>query len=103
MSRLTVAVAGSASSFVLAAVAGVLGNQLKPGAWWFWLAFTVTLLVGAGITAAVAHRAERLDGAGASNSVTHHGNTAVGKVTTENGPAIGINYGTVNGSRTDHG
>lgn len=51
-----VVTAGSAASFVLAAVAGVLGNQLTKDAVWAWVAFGVALVVGAGITAFVAHR-----------------------------------------------
>lgn len=47
---------GSAASFVVAAVAGVLGNQLTEDAVWAWVAFGMVLVVGAGVTALVAHR-----------------------------------------------
>lgn len=55
MARAVVTV-GSAASFVVAAVAGVLGNQLTKDAVWAWVAFGVALVVGAGVTALVAYR-----------------------------------------------
>ncbi|MGW5723158.1 hypothetical protein ACWEVP_43790 [Amycolatopsis sp. NPDC003865] len=56
MGARAVAVAGSGASFVAAAVAGVLGNQLSKDALWAWIAFGLTLLIGAGVTALVTHR-----------------------------------------------
>lgn len=41
---------------MVAAVAGVLGNQLTRDAVWAWVAFGVALAVGAGVTALVAYR-----------------------------------------------
>nr|WP_157528443.1 hypothetical protein [Kibdelosporangium sp. MJ126-NF4] len=47
---------GSAVTFVVAAVAGVLGNQLTKDAVWAWVAFGAALVVGAAVTALVAYR-----------------------------------------------
>jgi hypothetical protein len=40
---------GAALTFVVAAVAGVVGNQVS-GAWWALVVFVVLLLVGGGVT-----------------------------------------------------
>jgi len=45
-----VAVVGEGATFALAAVAGVLGNQLKGGVWWPWLAFLAVLVIGTLVT-----------------------------------------------------
>ncbi len=98
VSRRAVAVIGGGATFVLAAVAGVLGNQLRAGAWWPWLAFLAVLVIGAVVTAVVAYRTTDADSAANTHegSAVHVGNATVGKVSTKNGPAVGINYGTVN-------
>ncbi|NUT48647.1 MAG: hypothetical protein HOV94_15270 [Saccharothrix sp.] len=59
-----VVTAGSAASFVVAAVAGVLGNQLTKDAIWAWVAFGAALVVGAAVTAFVAHRTSSSSGPG---------------------------------------
>ncbi|MEU0878059.1 hypothetical protein ABZ345_05635 [Lentzea sp. NPDC005914] len=56
MSRLTVSAVGAGATFVLAAVAGVLGNQLKADAWWPWLAFLAVLVIGTAVTAVATYR-----------------------------------------------
>lgn len=97
MSGRAVAVVGGGASFVLAAVAGVVGNQLRVGAWWPWLAFVVILAVGVAVTTVVVYRTVATDSMAGpfGRGVTHCGNVTVGEVRTTNGPAVGINYGTI--------
>jgi hypothetical protein len=70
-----VVTAGSAASFVVAAVAGVLGNQLTEDAVWAWTAFGVALVMGAGLTALVAYRSTpgREQGPASGNAVADAG------------------------------
>ncbi|GAB3444213.1 hypothetical protein GCM10027570_13390 [Streptomonospora sediminis] len=56
MSAGRVAAAGGGSTFALAAVAGVLGNQLTATALWAWAAFAAVVAIGAAATAWTAHR-----------------------------------------------
>lgn len=56
MSAGRVAATGGGTTFALAAVAGVLGNQLAATALWAWTAFAAVVAIGAAITAWTAHR-----------------------------------------------
>lgn len=85
MSPRWVAACGSAGSFVLAVIAGVAGNQLGRDALWAWVAFGAALVLGAAVTAFVAHRA-----AGASR---RSAGIRVGDVSADGGQAVGVNYG----------
>lgn len=95
MSARAVAVGGAGSSFALAAVAGVLGNQLGEG-WWAWVAFGAVLVIGIVVTSIAAYRAASSAPGSPSPVVPHHGGTTVGTVTTEDGTAVGMNQGTIN-------
>jgi hypothetical protein len=95
MSARAVAVVGAGSSFALAAVAGVLGNQLGEG-WWAWVAFIAVLVVGFVVTSIAAYRTAASAPGSPPPAVPHHGGTTVGTVTTQDGTAVGVNYGTIN-------
>jgi len=103
MSARVVAVVGAGSSFALAAIAGVLGNQLGPGAWWTWAAFLAVLLIGTAVTAIAAYRAAAKPTGPPPAGVSHSGHATVGKVTAHSGPAVGVNYGTVTHSQRTRG
>jgi hypothetical protein len=94
MSARAVAVGGAGSSFALAAVAGVLGNQLGEG-WWVWVAFGAVLVIGIVVTGIVASRTASGAPGSPSPVVPRHGGTTVGTVTTEDGTAVGVNQGTI--------
>jgi hypothetical protein len=98
VSRRAVAVVGEGTTFVLATVAGVLGNQLETGAWWPWLAFLAVLVIGTAVTAVVAYQTTATGSTANTHagSAVRIGDATVGKVSTKNGPAVGINYGTIN-------
>lgn len=98
MSTRAIAVVGAGSSFTLATVAGVLGNQLGPGGRWAWIAFIAVLLIGTVITSIAAYRTAGSAPSSPPPAVPHHGGTTVGKVTTQHGPAVGVSYGTINQS-----
>lgn len=102
MSARWAAALGGAVSFVVAGVAGVLGNQITKDAGWAWFAFAAVLVFGALVTGWAAHRAaasgdsSRRDGGG-----RHIGNVTVGDVSAgKGGQAVGVNYGTM--SQTHH-
>lgn len=100
MSARWVAALGGAVSFVVAGVAGVVGNQLSNDAGWAWVAFGVALVVGASVTGWTAHRAAGLGGAGSRDAardgiVPHVGDATVGNVSADGGQAVGINYGSM--------
>lgn len=50
MSTSRVAALGGGLTFILAAIAGVVGNQLSSNNYWTWVAFTGIIIVGAAIT-----------------------------------------------------
>lgn len=54
MSRAGVQAVGGGASLVLAAVAGVIGNQLSGTALWAWITFPVVLVIGVCVTVWVA-------------------------------------------------
>jgi hypothetical protein len=95
MSARTVAVVGAGSSFALAAVAGVLGNQLGKG-WWAWAAFAAVLVIGVVVTSIAAARTAGGAPASPPPAVPHDGATTVGTVTTADGTAVGVNQATIN-------
>src|SRR5664279_4802445 len=97
MSPARVAAVGGGATFVLAAVVGVLGNQLAADAVWAWVAFVAAMIVGAVVTAWVAHHAAT-DQPGSSGGGVRN---RVGDVSArDHGQATGINYGTVTGDRS---
>jgi hypothetical protein len=96
MSARAVAVVGAGSSFALATVAGVLGNQLGTGGRWAWVAFVAVLLIGIVVTSIAAYRTAGSPPGSPPPAVQHHGETTVGNVTTQDGTAVGVNYGTIN-------
>jgi hypothetical protein len=62
MSPRWVTASSAAVSFVLAAVAGVVGNQLAWDAVWAWVAFGTVLVLGAAVTAWTAQRISVVSG-----------------------------------------
>ena len=97
MSPARVTTVGGGTTFVLAAVAGALGNQLAADAVWAWVAFVAAMIVGAVVTAWVAHHAAT-DQPGSSGGGVRN---RVGDVSArDHGQATGINYGTVTGDRS---
>ena len=97
MSPARVAAVGGGATFVLAAVAGVLGNQLAADAVWAWVAFVAMLIVGSAVTAWVAHHAAT-DQPGSSGGEVRN---RVGRVSAQDhGQATGINYGAVTRDRS---
>jgi hypothetical protein len=95
MSARAVAVVGAGSSFGLATVAGVLGNQLGSG-WWAWVAFVAVLVIGIVVTGMAAYHTASNTPGPTPPAVPRHGKTTIGNVTTQDGTAVGINYGTIN-------
>jgi len=97
MSPARVAAVGGGATFVLAAVAAVLGNQLAADAIWAWVAFVAMLIVGAAVTAWVAHHTTTVQPGSSDETVRNR----VGDVSAQDhGQASGINYGTVTGDRS---
>jgi hypothetical protein len=95
-----VAALGGAISFVVAGVAGVMGNQLSKDAGWVWVAFGIILILGAAVTGWTAYRTAKSGGAAHrgdphAGEVTHVGDATVGKVSADGGQAVGVNYGTM--------
>jgi hypothetical protein len=98
MSARWAAALGGAASFVVAEIAGVVGNQLGKSTSWAWAAFSVALVLGAAVTGWTAYRSARSGGAVCPGSargrrVLDGGNVIVSKVSAEGGQAVGINYG----------
>lgn len=78
----------SAGAFVVGAGGGAIGNQLGSwDTWYWWVAFVVFTLIGAGLTFWLSYRSVY----GAS-SVMHQGDNRVGKVS---GSGTGVNYGII--------
>ena len=100
MSARWVAAVGGAVSFVVAAVAGVVGNQLGKNADWAWVAFGIVLVLGIVVTGWTAYRTAS-SGAiahasgGRGGDVTHSGDVEVGGVSADGGQAVGVNYGSM--------
>lgn len=99
MSAGWVAALGGSFSFVLAGVAGVAGNQLQD-AGWAWVAFGITLILGAVVTGWTAYRTAKSGstahpGGPRAGDVTHVGDAMVGRVSADGGQAAGVNYGTM--------
>jgi hypothetical protein len=95
-----IAALGGAVSFVMAAAAGVAGNQLSKDAVWAWVAFGITLILGSAVTGWVAYCTIKSDGAGHSGGlrageVVHVSDAIVGEVSAVGGQAAGVNYGTM--------
>jgi len=100
MSARWVAALGGAVSFVMAGVAGVVGNQLSKDAGWVWVAFGITLVLGAAVTGWTACRTTKLGGTAhrggpRAGDGRHAGDATVGKVSADGGQAAGVNYGTM--------
>jgi hypothetical protein len=78
-------------------VAGVVGNNLVQGVW-FWVGFTVLTVVGALLSAWLTYRS-------AGNGVPaarHVGDNKIGRVKgAGSGPTMGVNYGQAHGSGHD--
>jgi hypothetical protein len=89
--------AGSGSAFAVGTVAGVVGNNLAHGVW-FWIGFAVLTVGGALLSAWLTYRA-----ATNSGPVTRHvGDNKIGNVRGEgSGPTVGVNYGEAHGSGSD--
>lgn len=105
MSTRWVAALGGAVSFVVAAVAGVVGNQLSKDIGSAWLAFGIVLILGAAITGWMAYRTVERESAAhrgglCGGGMVHSGDASVGKVSADGGQAAGINYGTM--TQTHH-
>ena len=78
----------SGIAFVIGAAGGAIGNQLGSwDTWYWWVAFCVLTLVGAGLAFWLSYRS-----ASGSGSLLHRGDNRVGKVS---GGGTGVNYGTV--------
>lgn len=92
--------AGSGAAFAVGAVAGVVGNNLGEGPW-FWVGFVVLVLVGSGLSAWLTYRGAAGD---AKSGVVHTGDTRVDRVRGGgSGPTIGVNYGEARGGSADRG
>lgn len=92
-----VAALGGAVSFVVAGVAGVVGNQLGHGGW-AWIAFGIILVMGTVVTGWTAYRTVKEGGIAdhgdpPASDVRHVGDTTVGRVCADGGQAAGVNYG----------
>lgn len=100
MSARWVAALGGAVSFVVAGVAGVIGNQISKDAGWAWVVFGITVILGAAVTGWTAYSAAKLSGTGywtgsRAGKVIHVGDAMINTVSADNGQAVGINYGTM--------
>jgi hypothetical protein len=94
-----IAAVGGAASFLMAGVAGVVGNQLKD-AGWAWVASGLILILGAAVTGWAAYSTAKPGsvahhGGPRAGEVTHGGDATVGKVSADGGQATGVNYGTM--------
>ncbi len=99
MSARWVAALGGAVSFVVAVVAGVVGNELRDTSW-AWLAFGITLVLGALVTGWTAYRTAKSGsisshGGPRAGDLKHVGDATVGEVRADGGQATGVNYGTM--------
>ena len=84
---------GSGTAFALGAVAGVVGNNLAKGPW-FWVGFAALTLVGAGVSAWLTYRGAT----GGTAAVNHAGDNHIDRVTGHGGgPTVGVNYGQAHG------
>ena len=85
--------AGSGAAFAVGAVAGVVGNNLASGPW-YWAGFVALVIVGAALSAWLTYR-------GASTTmpgVTHTGDNRIRRIRGGgSGPTIGVNYGEATG------
>lgn len=100
MSARWVAALGGAVSFVMAGVAGVVGNQLSKDAGWAWVVFGIALILGAAVTGWTAYRTAKSGGLAhcgrpRAGDVMHSGDATVGKVSADGGQAAGVNFGTM--------
>ena len=93
--------AGSGAAFAVGTVAGVIGNNLGEGPW-FWVGFVVLAVVGSGLSAWLTYRGAP---AGARAGVMHTGDNRIGRVSGGggSGPTIGVNYGEARGGNADQG
>jgi hypothetical protein len=86
--------AGAGAAFAVGAVAGVLGNNLAEGPW-FWAGFVTLTVVGSGLSAWLTYRGATSDDV---VSVTHEGDNTIHTMRGGgSGPTIGMNYGEVRG------
>lgn len=82
--------AGSGAAFAVGAVAGVVGNNLGDGLW-FWVGFVALTVVGAGLSAWLTFRGAT---GGDASGVGHVGDNTIDKILGGgSGPTIGVNYG----------
>jgi hypothetical protein len=85
---------GSGVAFMSGSVAGVLGNNITQGPA-FWFGFIGLTALGAVVSGWLTYRAAE-PGVPAA-MVTHRGNSKVRSVRSKDGPAVGVNYGSVQG------
>jgi hypothetical protein len=87
--------AGSGAAFAVGAVAGVVGNNLGKGLW-FWAGFVVLVIAGTVLSGWLTYRGAS---GGGTAGVRHHGDNRIGKVSGGgSGPTIGMNYGEARGN-----
>jgi hypothetical protein len=87
--------AGSGAAFAVGAVAGVVGNNLAKGPW-FWAGFVVLVIAGAVLSGWLTYRGASGSG---SADVRHRGDNRIDRLTGGgSGPTIGVNYGEARGS-----
>jgi hypothetical protein len=97
VSKRWMAAVGGGVTSVLAAVSGVAGNHLTHTAAWAWVAFGVTVTLGAILTGWLVLTADKAAPGSPVEAVDASAVRQVGPVTaTGNGQAVGINYGSVN-------
>jgi len=85
--------AGSGTAFAVGTTAGVVGNNLAEGEW-FWAGFVVLTLLGAALSGWLTYRAATPAVGGARHSGDNH----IGKVAGRgSGPTVGVNYGHAQG------
>lgn len=86
--------AGSGAAFAVGAVAGVVGNNLGRGPW-FWASFVVLAIAGSVLSGWLTYRGASGDG---TTGVRHHGDNRIGTVFGGgSGPTVGVNYGEARG------
>lgn len=87
--------AGSGAAFAVGAVAGVVGNNLGRGPW-FWAGFVVLVIMGTMLSGWLTYRGASGD---AAAGVRHDGANRIGKVSGGgSGPTVGVNYGEARGN-----
>ncbi len=92
--------AGSGAAFAVGTAAGVVGNNLGKGPW-FWVGLVVLAVVGSGLSGWLTYRGAT---AGARSGVVHTGDNRIGRVSGGgSGTTIGVNYGEARGGNTDRG